>query len=162
RYSQTREWAVEHRLDFAAVGLDIEPDLNLAQQFFRAPVRTAARCLARVWSDAPRLEIARERYAELVACARADGYRVESYQWPLIADERRAQTRVLQRVSGMLDVAVDREVLMLYTTLMLPRGPAGLWSYAPAAQAIGVGSTGGGIDEQPKLTWEELVRDLLI
>lgn len=52
---------------------------------------------------------------------------------------------------------------MLYSSFQPPAhpslGPAVLWSYAPDAQAIGVGSTGGGI-EIPPLRWEELARDL--
>jgi hypothetical protein len=59
-----------------------------------------------------------------------------------------------------MDVAVDREVWMLYSSLAIPRGPAMLWSYGPQAPAIAVGSTGGGVDPFPKLGFEALVRDL--
>jgi hypothetical protein len=39
-------------------------------------------------------------YAGLVARIRADGWQVENYQFPLIADERRAGSDLLQRLPG--------------------------------------------------------------
>jgi hypothetical protein len=100
-----------------------------------------------------------------VALIHADGYPVESYQFPLIADERRAGSTVLQRLAGVVDVAVDREVWMLYTNMLRPHGPGILASYAPEAQVIGLGVTGGGRVEPgftppAPLTWDELARDL--
>jgi hypothetical protein len=93
---------------------------------------------------------------------RAESWRVESYQFPSIADDRQAGSRLLQRAFGMMDLAVDREVWMLYSSILPPRGPGWLCSYGPQAQAIAVGSTGGGIDSLPKLGWDELRRDLLL
>jgi hypothetical protein len=44
-------------------------------------------------------------------------------------------------------------------------GPGLIWAYGPQAQAIAVGTTGGGPDipgspQMPVLSWEELTRDL--
>jgi hypothetical protein len=63
-----------------------------------------------------------------------------------------------------VDLRTDREVWMLYTSFSRPLGVGYLWSYAPDAQAIGVGSTGGGVytgigDSRP-LSWDEFSRDL--
>lgn len=54
---------------------------------------------------------------------------------------------------------------MLYTSIFGSIGPGILWAYAPEAEAIGVGSTGGGPDipghpEVPALSWETFSRDL--
>jgi hypothetical protein len=54
---------------------------------------------------------------------------------------------------------------MLYTSFMRTLGPGLLWSYGPEAQAIAVGTTGGGPDipghpQMPSLSWDEFARDL--
>jgi len=54
---------------------------------------------------------------------------------------------------------------MLYTSFLRPRGPGVLWSYAPDAGSIAVGSTGGGVQvggigDVPPLDWGEFSRDL--
>jgi hypothetical protein len=103
-------------------------------------------------------------YRRLIEQMRADGWRVENYQFPLIADERQAGSTLLQRLA-LVDVATDREVWMLYSSFMRALGPGLIWSYGPEAAAIGVGTTGGGPDipgslQMPTLTWEELGGDL--
>ena len=80
-------------------------------------------------------------------------------------DERRSGATLLQRLFGLIDLPVDREVLMLYSSFMRPIGHGLLWSYAPIAGSVGVGSTGGGVtvagvDQIPPLQWEEFARDL--
>jgi hypothetical protein len=94
----------------------------------------------------------------------ADGWRVENYQFPLIADERQAGSTVLQRLA-LVDVATDREVWMLYSSFLRALGPGLIWAYGPQAAAIAIGTTGGGPDipgspQMPALTWEELAGDL--
>jgi hypothetical protein len=103
-------------------------------------------------------------YTALVEQIRADGWRVENYQFPLIADERRAGSTVLQQL-GLVDVATDREVWMLYSSFLRALGPGLIWAYGPEAKAIAVGTTGGGPDisgspQLPSLNWEELAGDL--
>jgi hypothetical protein len=96
---------------------------------------------------------------------RSDGYRVENYQFPIMADERRARSTLLQRLLGIVDITTDREVWMLYTSFMRGIGPAMVWTYGREARAVAVGTTGGGPDipghpQMPVLSWDELVRDL--
>ena len=115
-----------------------------------------------------RLKRAQALYARLADEIRSDGYFLESYQLPWIEDERRAGSTVLRRMSGLVDVPVDREVWMLYSSIFdreaggLAAGHLG--SYAEEAQAVAVGSTGGGVelDGQPLevIDWEALACDL--
>ncbi|MCA2981209.1 MAG: hypothetical protein INH41_19110 [Myxococcaceae bacterium] len=148
-----------HRLDVSTVGLDFEPDVRDLDALLAAPLRTVARRLS---SLAPRhaVDAAVSAYRALVARMRARGFVVETYQVPLVVDDRRAGSRFFQRAFGLLDVEADRQVLMAYSSLMGPLGPSLLEAWAPGARAIGVGSTGGGIDPLPKLTPSQLERDL--
>jgi hypothetical protein len=163
RYSDFRAWTREEGLRWAGVGLDIEPDFEEMARLTEGQWWLAFKILRRAF-DAPRLRRAQALYRSLVAWVRSDGYRVESYQMPIIVDERKAGSTLVRKAIGLVDLDVDREVLMLYSSLARPWGPAALWSYGEAAQgpggAIGVGSTGGGVDDLPKLTWEDLARDL--
>jgi hypothetical protein len=85
---------------------------------------------------------AREAYGALVNQIHADGWQVENYQFPLIADERRVGSTLLQRLMGLVDVRTDREVWMQYTSFVGSLGPGILWSYGPESDAIAVGTTG--------------------
>jgi hypothetical protein len=115
-------------------------------------------------ADRARPARSRAAYRALVEQIHADGWRVENYQFPLIADERQAGSTVLQRLA-LVDVATDREVWMLYSSFLRALGPGLIWAYGPEAPAIGVGTTGGGpgisgSPQMPTLSWEELARDL--
>lgn len=164
RYVAFRQWTAEHQLIWNGVGLDIEPDLHELR-----------RLLARGWRELPallrrlrrseRLSQARAAYGALVARIREDGYRVDTYQLPLIVDERQARSTLLQRLLGVVDLPADREVLMLYSSFVRPHGVSLLESYGAQAGSIGVGSTGGGVElpgagSAPPLSWDELSRDL--
>jgi hypothetical protein len=116
--------------------------------------------------DRQRPSLSRAAYQELVDHIRADGWSVENYQFPLIAEERQVRSTMLQRLA-LVDVRTDREVWMLYSSFMRGVGPGLIWSYGPEAEAIGVGTTGGGPDipgspQMPTLGWDELARDLLL
>ncbi|MCP3102805.1 hypothetical protein LZ198_28405 [Myxococcus sp. K15C18031901] len=165
RYDAFRAWSAEHGLTWAGVGLDIEPDIHELRRWSEAPLRSLPGMLSRLVLRGGRSRTARAGYAALVERIRADGHRVDTYQFPVIVDERQARSSVLRRVAGVLDVPTDREVLMLYTSFLRPHGPAWLWSYAPGSTAIAVGSTGGGVELSgvlgtPPLDWNELSRDL--
>ena len=103
-------------------------------------------------------------YRNLIEEIHRDGYKVETYQIPVIADERRTRSTTLQKMIGMVDVTADTEVMMLYTSLVRPHGPGILASFAPEAHSIGIGSTGGGVEldivQSRPLEWNELERDL--
>jgi hypothetical protein len=165
RYDEWRAWTAQHGLVWDGVGLDIEPEAAVYQQLIDNPWGVPALLLPRL-RDRERPWRARAAYTALVERIHADGYRVENYQFPLIADERWAGSALLQRLLGLVDVRADREVWMLYSSVLPgPLGPGLLWSYGPEAQAIAVGTTGGGPDipghpQVPAFDWDALVRDL--
>ncbi|NOZ27396.1 MAG: hypothetical protein GXP39_05000 [Chloroflexi bacterium] len=164
RYVAFKAWTAEHDLRWAGVGLDIEPDFREARQLAVNRWQVLPRVLRRLF-DRERLRRAQIEYSALVAQIRADGYHVDSYLIPFIIDEREAGSSLLQRLGGLVDIPADREVLMLYTSYMRPRGPGFLWSYARDAQSVGVGVTGGGVEFEgvtlpPPLDWSEFARDL--
>jgi hypothetical protein len=164
RYRQWKQWTAEHGLVWEQVGLDLEPEAQFYLQLMANPWGLAPRLLQRL-RDHARIGRARAAYAELVDQIHADGWPVENYQFPFIADERRAGSTLLQRLLGLVDVPTDREVWMQYTSFVGPLGPGILWSYGSESEAIAVGTTGGGPDipSQPQFTplsWEELARDL--
>ncbi|HYH98615.1 hypothetical protein [Hyalangium sp.] len=164
RYEAFREWTAAHGLRWDGVGLDIEPDLHVLRRLLAERWRYLPALLRRL-RQGERLHRAREAYEALVARIREDGYRVDTYQLPLIVDERQAGTTVLQRLLGVVDLSADREVLMLYSSFVRPHGVSLLESYGAQAGSIGVGSTGGGVElpgagAAPPLSWDELSRDL--
>lgn len=162
-YQSFREWTEEKGLKWSGVGLDIEPDIRDWGQWKTGRFRFINTLVKRAFNR-KRLLRAQAAYTRLAATIRNDGYLVESYQFPFIDDERKVGSSLLRRLAGLVDIPVDREVWMLYTSYFRPTGAGYLWSYAQQASAIGLGSTGGGVDTgvgdgQP-LDWEEFSRDL--
>jgi len=162
-YQQFTAWTDQHGLVWEGVGLDIEPDARIFLQIMGGPWKLVPMLAPRLL-DRARPARAKAAYRALVEQIRADGWRVENYQFPLIADERQARSTVLQRLA-LVDVTTDREVWMLYSSFLRALGPGLIWAYGPEAQAIAVGSTGGGPDipgspQMPTLSWEELAGDL--
>ena len=162
-YKEWLAWTRRHGLKWAGVGLDIEPDARFYLQIMENPWGLGRMLVPRLF-DRARPQRSRTAYRELVDRIRADGWAVENYQFPLIADERRAGSTLLQRLA-LVDVRTDREVWMIYSSVMRALGPGLIWSYGPDAASIGVGTTGGGPDipgspQMPSLSWEELARDL--
>lgn len=163
RYQDFKVWSAQHGLRWDGVGLDIEPDIREMELLARARLRLGWKLLGRLFRR-HNIADARAQYFDLVDQIRADGYRVDAYQLPIMIDERKMRSTLLQRTLCLVDLPVDREVLMLYTSFLRPHGPGFLWSYGSQAQSIGVGSTGGGVeiaalDARP-LQWNELARDL--
>ena len=166
RYVTFKAWTTQHDLHWEGIGLDIEVNINELRGILEE--RQAGGFIKTIWRrflNKSRVMHAQRSYQALVDLIRADGYLVESYHIPLISEERRAQSTVLQRTAGLVDLESDREILMLYSSFLRPDGASALWSYAPEADSIGVGSTGGGVDVQgvidvDPLSWEELARDL--
>jgi hypothetical protein len=169
-YASFKSWTLRENLTWRTIGLDFEPDIREFKAWIDGGDRRWAlqRILSRLFQRR-KLVISQRVYRQLVGAIRSDGYMVESYNLPLIADERIVGSTLLRRTLGIVDISVDTEVWMLYSSIL--RGNTGrphfglgvLWSYGSQAQAIGVGSTGGGIDiflEQRDLDWDELSRDL--
>jgi hypothetical protein len=162
-YQQFLAWTDRHGLGWDGVGLDIEPDARILLQLAKSPWGLVPMLAPRLL-DRARPARAKAAYQALVEQIRADGWRVENYQFPLIADERQAGSTVLQRLA-LVDVATDREVWMLYSSFLRVLGPGLIWAYGPEAPAIAVGTTGGGPDipgspPMPSLNWQELAGDL--
>ena len=164
RYDEWKVWTAQHGLVWEGVGLDIEPEARLYQQIMDNPWGLVPMLLPRL-ADSEWSRRAKAAYTALIDRIHADGYSVENYQFPLIADERRAGSTLLQRLMGLVDVKTDREVWMQYNSFVPTLGPGLLWSYGPEAQALAVGTTGGGPDvpghpQFSPLSWEEFARDL--
>lgn len=173
RYHTFRHWAAEQDVRFVAIGLDIEPPptpTTAAQGAWS--VRSLAR---RIWlaHENVLFTAARAAYTDLIADIHHDGYEVHTYQLPILADDRRAGTTLVQRAFDLVDLPADVEVLMCYSSIPLTRldsdlGGALISSYGPTADAIGVGSVGSaaareaGAETLPPLAWEGLERDLLL
>jgi len=167
RYHDFKAWSSEHDLRWDAIGLDIEPDMREARLLAARKWRQLLPRVLRRTFDGEGLRRAQAEYAALVARIRADGYRADSYVLPLILDERSAGSTLLRRVLGLVDLPADREIPMLYSSFLRPLGQGVLWSYAPEAGAVGIGSTGGGVDieglgDLRPLDWDEFSRDLLL
>jgi len=145
RYLEVMDWCAREGLVLSAVGLDIETPHNDSLALVRHG-RTALRRLVRFRRSRDALLTAARQYAELIDEIHHDGLQVETYQFPLVVDERRAGSTFLQRVLGFVEVAPDREVLMLYRSLLPgPVGEALVDAYGTDADAIAVGITGGGV-----------------
>jgi hypothetical protein len=162
-YSEFFLWSSDKKLTWQRIGLDFEPDIEEWDLLFFNRwgwmEKTVSRLLNR--SELKKATIA---YSKLIDQIQSDGYEVETYHFPLISDERKSKSKLLQKISGIVDVFADREVWMMYSNVLRPNGAGFLVSYAPEAEIIALGSTGGGIDNvlydvQP-LNWQELERDL--
>jgi hypothetical protein len=174
-YRNFRAWAWEHHLQFQAIGIDIEPPQSEVVHMQRWRLRDLAR---RLWLAHENVlyRAARSAYTELIAEIQRDGYEAHVYQFPLIADDRRAGTSLIQRALDIVDLPADLEVLMCYSSMPIESlgndlGGALIASYGPAADSIGVGSTGVHIspgdtvehdNTVPSLPWEALERDMLL
>jgi len=166
RYMEFQAWTDSLNLKWDGIGLDIEADIHELEQFmlskWRLPYTIFKRGCGR-----KQLQVAQDLYQSLVHTIQSDGYRVDSYDFPFIVDEKRAGSRVIRSLTGTLDITSNRRVLMLYSSLFRPVGIGVLWNYAKETSATAVGITGGGVkvpgfNPPPPLTWEELARDLRI
>lgn len=145
RWLETHQWIQRFGLQIRTVGLDIEVPHHRAVGLVQRPVATSVELVQQRRSAAHHAQ-AQADYAQLIQEIRQVGMEVETYQIPLLADERRAGTTILQRASGIVDVQGDREVLMLYHSAVPKPLAAGLiHAYGRDAQAIAVGITGGGV-----------------
>jgi hypothetical protein len=160
RFTEFRKWTIDSGLRWSGIGLDIEPNL----QEFTSIGRAASAALKRL-VDPNTVTRARIAYRAFIARIEAAGYRVETYQFPFIADEREVHSTLLERLFGIVDVRGDGEVLMLYSSFNRTADSALIWQYGPSAQRIVVGITAG--DPQPgvrrgTLSWEELSHDVIV
>jgi hypothetical protein len=170
RYRIFHSWALAGRLHFDAVGVDIEPPVSVGGGGWGA-----RQLLRQLWQARKNALYpgALAAYRDLIAEMHEAGYEVHAYQLPLLADDRRAGTTLIQRALDIVEVPADVEVLMCYSSLPLDRlgndlGGALVASYGPAADGVALGITGGGATLEtpgeivPPLSWPALERDLLL
>lgn len=166
RYYEFRKWSAENQLTWAAVGLDIEPKIDFLTSFIRNPVQQIPYLLKRFFSQSLYREYT-EDARSLIRQIHSDGFAVEVYQFPFVLDERAARSTVFTRLLGTPPLEADREVLMLYSSFFGSQAEAILWNYARQASAVGLGSTGGGVEIEgvpplKTLRWIDLKHDLLL
>jgi hypothetical protein len=166
QYAKFKTWTRENKLNWAAVGLDIEPKLDYLVSLQKSLKSQLPTLCKRLLSSAKYAKLEFEMRV-LVQRIRSDGFAVETYQLPTVLDERAAHSNVLTKTLGTPPVDSDREVVMLYSSFIPRYGASMLWSYAGECQAIGIGSTGGGVEIEglaplKSLRWIELKRDLLL
>lgn len=171
RYRSFRAWSRDHELSFQAVGIDIEPPSSELDRIQRWGLRDLAR---RIWLAHENVLFiaARAAYADLIGEIHHDGYEVHAYQLPILADDRRAGTTLIQRAFDIVGLPADVEVLMCYSSLPIDTlrndiGGALIASYGPSADSIGVGAISGSAtdsfaDDLPPLSGDALERDLLL
>jgi hypothetical protein len=163
QYQDFKNWVMENNLTFEAVGLDIEPSITNIKALLERKFRILGSMVLKAIQPG-RYSKAISKYNNLVHQIQRDGYVLETYQLPLIVDDRIARSKVLQSLLGIVDLPAEREVLMLYSSFTRPWGPGILWSYGKDAKAIAIGSTGGGLplpeSYMVPLTWDEFELDL--
>ncbi|MRS05434.1 hypothetical protein EG832_19800, partial [bacterium] len=127
QYNMFKTWKSKYKLEFAAVGLDIEPKLDTVAEIGKNPWNKAG--------DLARRFISNQSYSENLAAARAliqyiraDGFAVETYQFPTVVDERKARSNVIAKTLGIPALSADREVLMLYSSFFPAYQDSILWS----------------------------------
>ena len=164
RYEAFKAWTAQYDLHWVGVGLDIEPDFREAEAFKQRQLKVVKPALKRLVNKADYHEGALA-YRGLVDQIHADGWRVEGYEIIAIQDDRKARSTAIQRLLGLVDLPVDRSVLMLYSSFVRPNGHKMLQAYLTETDSVGIGVTGGGVDlvgvsDIPFLTWEEFSTDL--
>ncbi len=164
RFEDFEKWTTANELRWAGIGLDIEPNIQDFATLRQGRKWHLFSTLLERYFDMRRVREAKYTYGALIQEIRSHGYQVETYQFPFIADERAVRSSVLERLTGIVDVRGNLEVLMLYTSFNQSLDSALIWVYGPYAQAIAVGSTTGPTSDPhfARLNWEEFSRDLMV
>jgi hypothetical protein len=164
RVAEFEKWTSDNHLNWAAVGLDIEPNFNEFAELKTHPWRMLGILLSRSFNGG-RIRSAKATYAALISDLQSRGYRVQTYLMPYIPAERDVGSTLLDRLLGTVDVRGNDEYLMLYTSVARPVGAGMIWSLGSSAQSIVIGVTDGdttpGTGNGP-LDWDEFVRDLIV
>ena len=168
RFADFETWTATYKLRWASVGLDIEPGLT---DFVVLQKGGKLKLLVKVIGRSLSLErkhqaqAARQTYDSLIQWMKKDGYSPQTYQLLFMADERKAQSMILDRIFGIVPAKGGLEALMVYSSFNHV-GPALVYSYGKEAAAISIGSTSGGDDSSLNnqfrpLNWQEFSNDLI-
>lgn len=164
RVADFEEWTHKEGLQWAGVGLDIEPNFELLSRLRQHRWRLFRTLLARSIGSS-RIKRAQLAYSAMVQNLRTRGYQVQIYQMPYVPAEHSVHSTLPDRLLGTVDIRGDQNYLMLYTSSVRSIGAGIIWSLGPHAQGIAVGSTDGdgpaGANNGP-LNWNELQRDLIV
>lgn len=165
-------WAEEHQLHFDAIGLDIEPPLDMLTNNEH---RSLFKLLSIIWNARENVlyPAAYAAYSDLVTEAHQANYEVHAYQLPILADDRRAGTSFLQRALDVVEIPADLEIFSCYSSAPIERfgndlGGALIASYSDDADGVVVGTLQSSTDQAnnqevlPSLSWPALKRDLLL
>jgi hypothetical protein len=161
RYKDIKKWADNNELGFAGMGLDLELDFNDIELAKHHKWQLIKSLTARLY-DEQQIVDGRKTYNRLLDLIKADGYQVESYYASFVKDEAKNGTTSIQQLTKFLDVKLDKEIPMLYTSFFgNPYGVITIYGQNENLKHVALGSTGGGIDTTMNtLTWEELSYDL--
>jgi hypothetical protein len=161
RYRDVKQWADFNGLDFKAIGIDLELDINDARLIQENPWNLFWMVPPRLYDNAE-VEKGRREYAQLIETIQHDGYKVESYYASFIKDETSLGYTSIQQATKFLDIKTDKEIPMLYSSFMgNPDGLIKVYGSDIGLKAVAVGSTGGGVDTTlPTLTYEQLAHDI--
>lgn len=158
RYHAFQAWSLQHGLKWAALGLEIEPDLHDAVHFDGEPhidTNALIRRVAEHWH----IESATAQFQALFAQMRADGHTVELYELPFVRDDRVSGSTLARRLLGLPNVNADQSVVRLYSSMTRPYGSGLIANYAPEFGAVAIGDLHADGLHQP-LAVAELMRDL--
>jgi hypothetical protein len=158
RFTQFQQWTAQYGLRWSAIGLDIEPGIQEFEELREHRLRLAAQLMRRYF-DFGRVGRAREAYIALIRRIQAQGYKVDTFQLPLIVAGRKAHSTLFERLLGIVDVRGDEEIVMIFSGFNPSIGAAMIWALGPDSQAIAIAC--GVLNGNP-LSWDEFSRDLIV
>jgi hypothetical protein len=163
RYRDFQQWAAFNDLEFKAIGIDLELDINDALLVRENPWNLFWMIPPRLYSKAE-YEKGQREYTQLIETMQQDGNVVESYYAPFIKDETAIGNTAIQQATKFLDIKTNKEIPMLYSSFLgNPDGYYKIYGSDIGLKAVGVGSTGGGVDTTlPTLSYEQLVHDISV
>lgn len=163
RYRAIKQWADAEGILFKGIGIDLELDMNDVKLAQSDPWALIRQLPGRLYDKRP-IEEGRRVYQRLLGLIEQDGYPVESYYASFVKDETNIGTTSIQQLTKFLDVKMDKEIPMLYTSFMgNPYGLLKVYALDLNLQYVALGSTGGGVDTTLNtLTWEQLAHDIRV
>jgi hypothetical protein len=163
RYKEIKAWAEAAGIKFKGIGIDLELDMNDVKLAKSDPWALVRKLPGRLY-DKKRITEGHRIYGELLQLIEKDGHPVESYFASFVKDETAIGSTAIQQLTGFLDVKVEKEIPMLYTSFMgNPYGLLKVYALDLNLPYVALGSTGGGVDTTlPTLNWEQLAHDILV
>lgn len=158
QFTAFQQWTEQYGLRWAAVGLDIEPDIRDFNELEGHRLRLAGQLIAGYF-EFGRVRRAKQAYNALIRHIQEQGYDVYTFQLPLIVADRKSHTTLFERVLGIVDVRGDDESVMIFSGFNRSVGAALIWALGPDTQSITIGC---GALNGNALSWEEFSKDLIV